>query len=164
MRSRRRSIRPPDASTPQWWTNNRTIFSNIRLWDWRALDAVYKQFQEIRLYYEFDDVDVDRYTIDDDYRQVMVSAREMELANLPEQSQTFVNRRFKYTHGYGITMTNVSEFTSQGLPDLLIQDIPPKSRSPRDCHPAARDLLRRTDANAGDRQHAGSGIRLPQRR
>jgi len=107
---------------------NQTIFSNIRLWDWRALDAVYKQFQEIRLYYEFDDVDVDRYTIDGDYRQVMVSAREMELANLPEQSQTFVNRRFKYTHGYGITMTNVSEFTPQGLPDLLIRDIPPKSR------------------------------------
>jgi uncharacterized membrane protein (UPF0182 family) len=107
---------------------NRTIFSNIRLWDWRALDAVYKQFQEIRLYYEFDDVDVDRYIIDGDYRQVMVSAREMELANLPEQSQTFVNRRFKYTHGYGITMTNVSEFTPQGLPDLLIRDIPPKSR------------------------------------
>jgi uncharacterized membrane protein (UPF0182 family) len=109
---------------------NRTIFSNIRLWDWRALDAVYKQFQEIRLYYEFDDVDVDRYTIDGDYRQVMVSAREMELDNLPQQSQTFVNRRFKYTHGYGITMTNVSEFTPQGLPDLLIRDIPPQSRHP----------------------------------
>ncbi len=111
-------------------TNNPTIFSNIRLWDWRALDAVYKQFQEIRLYYEFDDVDVDRYTIDGDYRQVMVSAREVELENLPEQSQTFVNRRFKYTHGYGITMTNVSQFTPQGLPDLLIRDIPPKYRSP----------------------------------
>jgi hypothetical protein len=109
---------------------NRTIFSNIRLWDWRALDAVYKQFQEIRLYYEFDDVDVDRYTVDENYRQVMVSAREMELDNLPDQSQTFVNRRFKYTHGYGITMTNVSEFTPQGLPDLLIRDIPPKSRYP----------------------------------
>jgi uncharacterized membrane protein (UPF0182 family) len=109
---------------------NRTIFSNIRLWDWRALDAVYKQFQEIRLYYEFADVDVDRYTIDRDYRQVMVSAREMELDNLPQQSQTFINRRFKYTHGYGITMTNVSEFTPQGLPDLLIRDIPPKSRQP----------------------------------
>jgi uncharacterized membrane protein (UPF0182 family) len=109
---------------------NRTIFNNIRLWDWRALDAVYKQFQEIRLYYEFEDVDVDRYTIDQNYRQVMVSAREMELDNLPRQSQTFINRRFKYTHGYGITMTNVSEFTPQGLPDLLIRDIPPKSRHP----------------------------------
>lgn len=73
---------------------NQTIFSNIRLWDWRALDSVYKQFQEIRLYYEFDDVDVDRYNVGENYRQVMVSAREMELRNLPQQSQTFVNRHF----------------------------------------------------------------------
>jgi len=109
---------------------NPTIFSNIRLWDWRALDAVYKQFQEIRLYYEFHDVDVDRYFVNGDYQQVMVSAREMEVGNLPQNSQTFVNRRFKYTHGYGITMTNVSEFTAQGLPDLLIRDIPPTSRFP----------------------------------
>jgi uncharacterized membrane protein (UPF0182 family) len=107
---------------------NRQIFENIRLWDWRALDAVYKQFQEIRLYYEFYDVDVDRYAVGDQYLQVMVSAREMESANLPEQSQTFVNRRFKYTHGYGITLTSVSDFTPQGLPDLMVQDIPPISR------------------------------------
>ncbi len=109
---------------------NPDLFNNIRLWDWRALDAVYKQFQEIRLYYEFVDVDIDRYTIGDDYREVMVSAREMEQRNLPEQSQTFVNRRFKYTHGFGITLTNVSEFTAQGLPDLLVKDIPPRSRYP----------------------------------
>ncbi len=107
---------------------NSLIFENIRLWDWRALTDVYKQFQEIRLYYEFADVDIDRYTIDGAYRQVMVSAREMELSNLPEQSQTFVNRRFKYTHGYGITMTTVSDFTPEGLPNLLIKDIPPVSR------------------------------------
>lgn len=104
---------------------NENLFENVRLWDWRALDAVYKQFQEIRLYYEFDDVDVDRYHINDDYKQVMVSAREMEVNNLPPQSQTFVNKRFKYTHGYGITLTKVSEFTPQGLPNLLIKDIPP---------------------------------------
>ena len=110
--------------------NNQKVFSNIRLWDWRALDAVYKQFQEIRLYYEFKDVDIDRYVIDDEYREVMVSARELELGNLPKQSQTFVNRRFKYTHGNGITMTNVSEFTSEGLPNLLIKDIPPKNKFP----------------------------------
>ncbi|MGB3226086.1 MAG: UPF0182 family protein [Desulforhopalus sp.] len=114
--------------TPEMVEKNQAIFSNIRLWDWRALDEVFRQFQEIRLYYEFDDVDVDRYVIDGDYKQVMVSAREMELDNLPAQSQTFVNRRFKYTHGYGITMTNVSKFTRQGLPDLLIRDIPPVSR------------------------------------
>ncbi len=115
--------------TPEMVESNPAIFENIRLWDWRALDSVYKQFQEIRLYYEFDDVDIDRYTINGDYLQVMVSGRELAFGNLPRQSQTFVNQRFKYTHGYGITMTNVSEFTDEGLPDLLIKDIPPKSAS-----------------------------------
>ncbi|MEJ2104779.1 MAG: UPF0182 family protein [Ignavibacteriaceae bacterium] len=109
---------------------DKATFDNIRLWDWRALDAVYKQFQEIRLYYEFKDVDIDRYTINNRYREVMVSAREMEPSNLPQQSQTFVNKRFKYTHGYGITLTTVNEFTSEGLPNLLIKDIPPKSKYP----------------------------------
>ncbi len=110
---------------------NPEIFDNIRLWDWRALDAVYKQFQEIRLYYKFKDVDIDRYHFDDNYNQVMVSAREMKLENLPQQSKTFVNKRFKYTHGHGITMTKVNEFTEKGLPNLLIKDIPPKSKYPK---------------------------------
>jgi uncharacterized membrane protein (UPF0182 family) len=116
-----------DEFTAEMVEDNREIFNNIRLWDWRALDAVYEQFQEIRLYYEFTDVDVDRYVIDGNYQQVMVSAREMEPSNLPDQSQTFVNERFKYTHGYGITLTNVNEFTPQGLPNLLIKNIPPES-------------------------------------
>ena len=109
---------------------NPNIFNNIRLWDWRALDAVYKQFQTIRLYYEFSDVDVDRYHFANQYREVMVSAREMNLSNLPIQSRTFVNKRFQYTHGYGITMATVNEFTDQGLPHLLIKNIPPKSEFP----------------------------------
>ena len=116
--------------TRQAVEDNRHLFKNIRLWDYRALDAVYKQFQEIRLYFEFVDVDIDRYTIGDAYRQVMVSARELELDNLAEQSQTFVNKRFKYTHGHGITLTSVSEFTPEGLPNLLVKDIPPKSAHP----------------------------------
>jgi uncharacterized protein len=111
--------------------DNPNIFSNIRLWDWRALDAVYKQFQEFRLYYEFSDVDVDRYKFDSTYRQVMVSAREMNSSNLPEQSQTFINKRFQYTHGYGITMATVNEFTPQDLPHLLIKNIPPVSEYPQ---------------------------------
>jgi uncharacterized membrane protein (UPF0182 family) len=110
--------------------SNPAIFNNIRLWDWHALQAVYKQFQEIRLYYEFTDVDVDRYTYDNKYRQTMISARELEVDNLPQQSQTFVNRIFKYTHGFGITLATVSEFTPQGLPHLLIKDIPPVSEFP----------------------------------
>jgi uncharacterized membrane protein (UPF0182 family) len=113
--------------TREMVNNSRATFDNIRLWDWRALDAVYKQFQEIRLYYEFVDVDIDRYNYAGMYNQVMVSAREMEASNLPRQSQTFVNQRFKYTHGYGITLTTVSDFTPEGLPNLLIKDIPPQS-------------------------------------
>ncbi len=116
-----------DTFTPDMVERNAEIFDNIRLWDWRALDDVYRQFQEIRLYYEFHNVDIDRYMIDGQYREVMVSAREMEPGNLPQQSQTFINQRFKYTHGYGITLTNVNEFTSQGLPNLLIKNIPPVS-------------------------------------
>lgn len=108
-------------------TENKKLFDNIRLWDYRALDAVFKQFQEIRLYYEFNDVDIDRYVIDGDYREVMVSAREMQPDNLPANSQTFVNRRFKYTHGFGAVLNLVNEFTPDGLPNLLIKDIPPVS-------------------------------------
>ncbi len=111
--------------------NNPHIFNNIRLWDWRALDEVYAQFQEIRLYYEFVDVDIDRYTLDGNYRQVMVSARELNQDNLPAQSRTFVNKRFKYTHGYGVTLSMVNRFTEEGLPHLLVKDIPPKTDHPQ---------------------------------
>ncbi len=117
-----------DELSQQTVEENSNLLKNIRLWDYRALDAVFKQFQEIRLYYEFTDVDIDRYTIGDSYNEVMISAREMETGNLPPESQTFVNKRFKYTHGFGITLNRVSEFTSEGLPNLLIKDIPPISK------------------------------------
>jgi len=110
--------------------DNPAIFNNIRLWDWRALDATYRQFQGFRLYYEFSDVDVDRYYVGLNYREIMVSARELDINNLPPQSKTFVNERFQYTHGYGITMSTVNEFTSQGLPYLLIKNIPIESEDP----------------------------------
>ena len=113
--------------TRQTAEENRGVIDNTRLWDWRALGMVYKQFQEIRLYYEFGDIDVDRYMINGRKQAVMVAAREMETSNLPADSQNFVNTRFKYTHGYGIAMNNVNEFTSSGLPELLIRDIPPRS-------------------------------------
>ncbi len=119
-----------ETFSPQAVAANPAIFDNIRLWDYRALADVYSQFQEIRLYYEFADVDVDRYTINGQYRQVMVSARELEQANLPPRSQTFVNRHFKYTHGYGITLATVRDFTPEGLPNLLVKDIPPQSAYP----------------------------------
>ncbi|MEW6752319.1 MAG: UPF0182 family protein [Candidatus Latescibacterota bacterium] len=116
--------------TSRMVADNRALFDNIRLWDWRALSAVYQQFQEIRLYYDFVDVDIDRYAFGGEYRQVMVSARELNLDNLPEQSQTFVNRHFKYTHGYGIALSDVSDFTPEGLPNLLVKNLPPRAAYP----------------------------------
>ncbi len=109
---------------------HRATLDEVRLWDWRALLDVYEQFQEMRLYYEFHDVDIDRYRFGGKQHQVMVSARELEQRNLPPESRTFVNRRFKYTHGYGITMASVNGFRADGLPDLLVGDIPPRSRYP----------------------------------
>lgn len=125
-----RPFAPSGAFTPQLARANAELLEEIRLWDPRALQAVLKQFQEIRLYYEMADLDVDRYVMGDQYRQVMVAAREMEQMNLPAQSRTFVNRRFKYTHGYGAAMASVHDFTADGLPNLLIKDLPPVAQYP----------------------------------
>lgn len=106
--------------------NDATI-QNVRLWDWRPLLSTYRQIQELRLYYNFKDVDIDRYTINGDYRQVMLSARELEYNQLPSQARTWVNQRLKYTHGYGAVMSPVNVVTEEGLPELFIKDIPPVS-------------------------------------
>lgn len=99
---------------------------NIRLWDYRPLRDTYAQIQEIRLYYEFVDVDVDRYYLDGDYRQVTLSAREMATDQL--QSRTWVNDHLQFTHGYGLVMSPVNEVTPEGLPELLIRDLPPRTQ------------------------------------
>ena len=103
--------------------NNQGTIRNIRLWDYRALLTTYRQLQEIRPYYNFRDVDIDRYTIDNTYRQVMLSPR--ELSRAPQQR--WVSQRLKYSHGYGLVMSPVNQVTSQGLPELFIKDIPPVS-------------------------------------
>ncbi len=106
--------------------NKRTI-DNIRLWDWQPLDKTYNQIQSIRLYYDFSDVDIDRYPIDGSYRQVAISARELNTNNLPDNAKTWLNQHLVYTHGYGIVANKVNEFTTEGLPKLIVKDIPPKS-------------------------------------
>lgn len=98
---------------------------NIRLWDYRPLRDTYAQIQEIRSYYEFVDVDVDRYYYDGNYRQVSLSPREMATEQL--QSRTWVNDHLQFTHGYGLAMSPVNEVTREGLPELLIRDLPPRS-------------------------------------
>jgi len=100
---------------------------NIRLWDRQPLQASYAQLQQIRTYYELKNVDVDRYTINGVYRQVMLAGRELDQSRLPEQAQTWVNQRLIYTHGYGVAMSPVNEVTREGQPVFLIKDIPPKT-------------------------------------
>ncbi|MCF7927458.1 MAG: UPF0182 family protein [Spirochaetales bacterium] len=105
---------------------NQSTIDNIRLWDWRALRSNLQQQQEMRLYYNFHDVDIDRYNFGGDYRQVMLSVREMEKADLAPESQTWMNRHLKYTHGYGLVMIDSHEFKTQGGPQLLVKGIPPE--------------------------------------
>ena len=106
---------------------NESTIRNIRLWDYRPLLSTYRQLQEIRLYYRFRDVDIDRYTLDGDYRQVMLAARELDYSQVPSEAKTWVNQRLKYTHGYGLAMSPVNVVTTQGLPNFFIKDIPPVS-------------------------------------
>ncbi len=106
--------------------NNEDTVRNIRLWDWQPLKKTYKEIQEIRLYYQFNDIDVDRYVIDGKYRQVMLAGRELAQDKLPEQARTWINQHLKYTHGYGVAMSPVNEVAQEGLPRLFIRDIPPR--------------------------------------
>ena len=103
---------------------------NIRLWDWRALQDTLRQIQEIRTYYDFPDIDIDRYTIDGELREVMLAARELNVDKLPESSRNWINERLIYTHGYGITMNPVNGFTPEGLPTLYLSNMPVESVVP----------------------------------
>lgn len=111
---------------PQDLLDNEDVLRNIRLWDWRPLQQTYRQLQGLRPYYEFNDVDIDRYEIDGQQRQVMLGTRELDKSKLPAPS--WVNRNLEFTHGYGIVMNPVNEVTSDGQPSFFIQDFPPQSR------------------------------------
>ena len=102
--------------------NNLTI-KNVRLWDHRPLLTTYGKLQEIRTYYKFRDVDVDRYTVNGEYRQVMLSARELSYRDLP--SRGWINEHLTYTHGYGLVAGPVNRISAEGLPEFFVKDIPP---------------------------------------
>lgn len=104
---------------------NRATIDNVRLWDVQPLMDTYAQLQEIRTYYKFLAVDIDRYRLDAGYRQVMLSARELESAMLPANAHTWVNLHLLFTHGNGIVMSPVTEKSTEGLPSFYLQDIPP---------------------------------------
>jgi uncharacterized protein len=107
--------------------NNQATLQNIRLWDWHALQDTLRQIQEIRTYYDFPDIDIDRYEIDGATREVMLAARELNVDKLPESSRNWINEKLIYTHGYGITMNPVNGFTGEGLPTLLLSNMPVQS-------------------------------------
>jgi hypothetical protein len=109
---------------------NRATLDNIRLWDWRALQDTLRQIQEIRTYYDFPDIDIDRYEIDGSVRQVMVGTRELSIDKLPESSRNWINEKLIYTHGYGVTMNPVNGFTAEGLPTFLLSNMPVQSATP----------------------------------
>jgi uncharacterized membrane protein (UPF0182 family) len=107
--------------------NNQATLQNIRLWDWRALQDTLRQIQEIRTYYDFPDIDIDRYEINGTIRQVMLAPRELNVEKLPESSRNWINEKLIYTHGYGITMNPVNGFTPEGLPTLILSNMPIQS-------------------------------------
>ena len=117
----------PDAADP---AANQVTLKNIRLWDWRALQDTLRQIQEIRTYYDFPDIDIDRYTLNGDLREVMLAARELNIDKLPDSSRNWINEKLIYTHGYGITMNPVNGFTPEGLPTLYMSNMPVESEVP----------------------------------
>jgi uncharacterized membrane protein (UPF0182 family) len=110
--------------------NNQPTLQNIRLWDWHALQDTLRQIQEIRTYYDFPDIDIDRYDVNGTTREVMLAARELNVDKLPESSRNWINDRLIYTHGYGITMNPVNGFTPEGLPTLMLSNMPVQSTVP----------------------------------
>jgi uncharacterized membrane protein (UPF0182 family) len=116
-----------DATEP---ANNQPTLQNIRLWDWHALQDTLKQIQAIRTYYDFPDIDIDRYQIGGNLRQVMLATRELDVEKLPESSRNWINEKLIYTHGYGITMNPVNGFTTEGLPTLMLSNMPVQSSVP----------------------------------
>ena len=112
-------------------SRNTPTLKNVRLWDHAPLLVTFGQLQEIRTYYRFVDVDNDRYVVDGEYQQVMLSARELSYQNLPRDIQgrdadlLWINEHLQYTHGYGAVVGPVNRITGEGLPELYVKDIPP---------------------------------------
>ncbi|MBI5209949.1 MAG: UPF0182 family protein [Elusimicrobia bacterium] len=116
---------PTEDLTPKALARNDLTIKNIRLWDHGPLLTTYGQLQEIRTYYDFMDVDNDRYHVNGEYRQVMLSPRELNPAALP--SRIWINEHLTYTHGYGLTLGPVNRISPEGLPEFFIKDIPPQA-------------------------------------
>ncbi|OIQ57053.1 hypothetical protein MOTE_22950 [Moorella thermoacetica] len=113
-----------DNLTPASLEEEGATLDNIRLWDYRPLEQTYSQLQEIRSYYSFKDIDVDRYTLDGRERQVMLAARELDQNRLPDRARTWINEKMRYTHGYGLAMNPANTVTAGGQPEFIAGDVP----------------------------------------
>jgi uncharacterized membrane protein (UPF0182 family) len=110
---------------------NRPTLDNLRIWDYHALQDTLRQVQEIRTYYDFNDVDIDRYPVGGQARQVMLATRELDVTKLPASSRgNWINERLIYTHGYGVTMNTANGFTPEGRPEFLLSNMPTESAVP----------------------------------
>ena len=116
-----------DLLTSEDILNNPDTVANLRLWDYRVLKDTFSQVQEIRMYYRFNDVDIDRYVVNGELRQVLLSPRELDVGLLPAEARTWVNLRLKYTHGYGVVMSPSREVTGDGMPAFYFKGVPPRT-------------------------------------
>ena len=148
---------------PSTWPPTNRSLDNVRLWDTRAFHDTVTQIQALRPYYVFADTDVDRYTIDGQYRQMLLTPRELDLRQLPAARANWINPAFIYTHGYGVVLAPVSQITPDGLPVLLIENAPPEVKT--------KSLkLTRPEIYYGEVTHepvfvhtSREGVQLPQR-
>ena len=108
-------------------TQNVDTVENIRINDARPLKQTYNQIQGIRLYYLFNDIDLDRYIVDGKYTQMFISPRELDQTQLPDQAKTWLNKHLKYTHGYGVVISPVNAVSDDGQPVLIMKNVPPIS-------------------------------------
>src|SRR5699024_11674077 len=102
--------------------DNQLTMDNVRLNDSRPLLDIYNQLQTFHTYYQFNEMDIDRYEVDGEYEQVFIGARELSTHDLPEQAQTWVNRNLRYTHGYGGAMSQVNKLTAKGQPEYELKN------------------------------------------
>ena len=116
--------------TAQEVQSDQATVNNLRLWDYTPLKETYAQQQTIRTYYAFNDIDLDRYTINGQYQQLEISAREMATSNLPPAAQNWQNQHLQYTHGYGVAASPVNAVVGEGLPDYVAGDLPPTGSLP----------------------------------
>ncbi|MCW5980804.1 MAG: UPF0182 family protein [Bryobacteraceae bacterium] len=137
-------------------SQHKALFDNVRLWDWRAFHDTISQIQALRTYYVFSDSDVDRYVIDGQLRQVMLSPRELDIRQLPDAQTSWINPHFVYTHGYGMVMAEANRITANGLPVLFVQDAPPTVK-------AANLKLTRPEIYYGEVNHEPVFVRTKER-